>query len=251
MKFLLFITFVVLAFCFTRARHRRTRAIVWLLIGSSLGPYLLDSTSLLSQARALLQSNPNDDQIEVPSAQAGLFAQDAMFIEYPAGTRILATRPEWGGSLQGLTLFYTMEYGELIMSCSSVKSDDAANRASFSFRSKGSNTNTLRVEFMGKSRDFSATLEPSTTTDPLPLRLLTVKGDQARELVRMLSDLPFPGIAYLSILDQDKKEESVLRLFTMGTVNPKSDIEHARFPQPRSNPLSVMAKFCKRQKEQR
>jgi len=247
MKFLLFMTFVVLAFCFTRAHHHRTRAAVWLLIGASLGPYLLDSTSLLSQARALLQSNPTDDQIEVPSAGPGLFSADSMFIEYPAGVRILASRPEWGGSLRGLTLFYPAEGGALQMSCSSVESSDAAR---LFFRSRGSNANALRVQFMDKTLEFPATLQPSTTADPAPLRLLTVKGERARELVRMLSDLPFPGIAYLSILDQDKKEEGILRLFAVGTVNPKSDIQHARFPQPRSNPLSVMAKFCKRQEGQ-
>lgn len=248
MKFLLFMTFVVLSFCFTRARHHRTRAIVWLLIGASLGPYLLDSTSLLSQARALLQSNPPDDQIEVPSAGPGLFSSDAMFIEYPAGVRILATRPEWGRSLQQLTLFYPADGGELDMSCSSLESADAAR---LFFRSKGSTVNALRVQFMGKDRKFPATLQPSTTVDTAPLRLLTVKGEQARELVRMLSELPFPGIAYLSVLEEDNKEEGILRLFAVGTVNPKSDIRHARFPQPRSNPLSVMARFCKRQEGQR
>ncbi|WP_216851381.1 hypothetical protein [Acidisphaera sp. L21] len=201
----------------------------------------MDSTSLLSQISVLMSSSENNDQIEVPSVAPNLFMPDGMSIEYPAGVRILITRPEWGRPLHDITLYYPAEGGDLHFYCS--MSSDTYDEVSLYFRSKGSQATALRVDFMDQHRQFPASMLASTSSTAAPLRLLSVKGDGARELVRFLSSLPFPGIVNLSILDQDK-EEPVLRLFTTGTVTPKSDPRHAQFPQPQSNPLAVMATFC-------
>lgn len=241
MSFVLFVALVAMAFRFTRVRYRKVRALIWLFIGASFGPYLLDSASLLSLARVYLWPNPTHDQIEISSNGPTLFAPDGLFIEYPAGVRILATRPDWGTNLAGLSLFYPVEDGNFRATCFFGK--DTWAKVMLDFRSVVSNTSVLRVRFIDEQWDFPAMLQSRDADRP---RSLTVDGENAKRLLRLLSSLPFPGIARFTILDQDK-EEGVLRLFTTGTVAPKSDAQHARFPQPQSNPLSVMATFCERQ----
>jgi hypothetical protein len=235
--------FLILSFWITRGSRRWVRPILWFIVGASLGPYLLDSTSLVSRARVFWWDHQRSDQIEVPSVMPQPLGMPVLFVEYPGGNRIMTRQPMWGEALKDITLFYRMETGELQLSCSPLgrRADLFVSLVISSER----RPIILTLEGTNRRLEISGELEADAQQGRSDWRLLLVKGYDVVRLLEMLGDTPFPAKVELSVqLAGTDKPVVSDRIWTTGTVQPLSDVGHAQLPQPRSNPFRVMQTFC-------
>lgn len=235
--------FLILSFWITRGSRRWVRATLWFIVGASLGPYLLNSTSLLSRARVFWWDHHLPDQIEVPSVMPQPLSMPALFVEYPGGNRIMARQPVWGKSLKNITLFYRMETGQMQLSCSPL------GRRALLHVSLAISTERrpimLTLENTTRRLEISGELEAEAQQGRTDWHLVMVKGDDVVRLLEMLGGTPFPAKVEVSVQLVGMDRPMVAdRTWTTGTVQPLSDAGHAQIPQPRSNPFRIMQTFC-------
>jgi len=101
------------------------------------------------------------------------------------------------------------------------------------------------LESAGRQQGISGKLEKDIPQNGFNIRLIAVKGDDVQHLLDVLVDTPFPGNVELSVAEIGTDKSTLVdRIWTAGTVQPLSGIDHAKTPQPRSNPFQVMQTFC-------
>jgi hypothetical protein len=214
-------------------------------VGASLGPYVLDSTSLLSRVRVFWWDHQRSDRIEVPTAMPNPFAAPLIFVDYPGGNRIMAARPFWGETLNVLTLFYQMDQGRLQLACKPLSGIRYGLVVVRLVAAPVQRPILLMLESAGRRQEISGEFDKEVSQDGFNIRLITVKGDDVQHLLDMLADTPFPGKVELSVAEiGTDKWRLVDDIWTTGTVQPLSGIDHGKTPQPRSNPFQVMQTFC-------